>query len=423
MTPLKGWRLGWVGVGRMGTPLCRRLLDAGAILWVADTDPARLAALEGAGARPAANVRTLVAEADVILSMVPDDNALLSVASELAEEAGDGKVFIDLSTVSPSASAQVAEMMRAKGIDYLRCPVSGSTSTAAAGALTLFLSGPAAVIDRCVPILAALGKETLRCGPAEEARAMKLMVNLAVAMTPALLGEALAFGGKLGLEWNAMVDAFSRSVVASPLLSYKIDMLKARDWRPAADIDLVAKDVDLALSAGAEAGVHMPLTALARQFAAAHQASGEGKLDFFRVVTWPEQLSAAKAPGEEEVQETIRALETRRYAAMKAGDVAALRSLMSERLVYVHSDATQDSRESYLGTLAEGRLRYREISFETKEVLQAGSDTAIALGSMSAEIIRNGTDKSIASMTCAVWTRENEHWTLLAYQPTALPKP
>ncbi|WP_338661662.1 NAD(P)-dependent oxidoreductase [Pararoseomonas sp. SCSIO 73927] len=295
MTALQGWRLGWIGVGRMGAPLCRRLLDAGATLCATDTNPAQLAPLAEAGISPAATAAAMAGDCDILLSMVPNDAALLAVATGqggVCEAIRPGQVFIDLSTVSPAASARVAEAMAARGADYIRCPVSGSTSTAAAGALTLFVSGPDAAIERCAPLLAVLGKETLRCGEAEEARAVKLMVNMVVALTPAVIGEALAFGGRLGLDWDGMIDALSRSVVGSPLLAYKTEMLKARDWTPAADVDLVAKDLDLALAVGGREGAPMPLSALARQFAAAYQASGEGGLDFFRVATWPERLLA-----------------------------------------------------------------------------------------------------------------------------------
>jgi ketosteroid isomerase-like protein len=122
------------------------------------------------------------------------------------------------------------------------------------------------------------------------------------------------------------------------------------------------------------------------------------------------------------MQDEIRALEARRYAAMRAGDVEALGALLSERLVYSHSDATQDSRDSYLETLSSGSLRYHDIRFETKAVLAAGADAAIALGNMGADIRRNGAEKTIGAMTCAVWSREADGWRLLAYQPTALPR-
>jgi ketosteroid isomerase-like protein len=122
------------------------------------------------------------------------------------------------------------------------------------------------------------------------------------------------------------------------------------------------------------------------------------------------------------MQDEIRELEARRYAAMRAGDVEALRALLSDRLVYSHSDATQDTRESYLATLSGGSLRYHDIRFETTAVLEAGPDAAVALGTMGADIHRNGAEKTIGAMTCAVWAREAGGWRLLAYQPTALPK-
>ncbi|MBO1073513.1 NAD(P)-dependent oxidoreductase [Roseomonas marmotae] len=295
MGALDGWKLGWIGVGRMGTPLCRRLLEAGAEVTATDPDHTRIAALANEGLHAAMTAAGLAEQTEIILSMVPNDAALLAVTlgpGGLVEEIRPGQVFIDLSTVSPATSAQVAEAMAARGADYLRCPVSGSTSTAASGALTIFASGPEAALDRCAPLLGVLGKETMRCGTAEEARAVKLMVNLVVALTPAIIGEALAFGGRLGLDWEAMVEALSKSVVASPLLAYKAEMLKARDWTPTADLDLIAKDLDLALAVGLREGAPMPLSALARQFAAAYQASGEGELDFFRLATWPERLLA-----------------------------------------------------------------------------------------------------------------------------------
>jgi len=296
MATLDGWKLGWIGVGRMGGALGLRLLDAGAALTVTDVEPARVANMVQAGASAASSAAALAETSDIILSMVSNDTALLSVAAGsggLAETLRPGQIFIDLSTVSPATSAQVAEIIAERGADYIRLPVSGSTAMAEAGTLTLFASGPDAAIDRCAPLLAVLGRETIRCGAAEEARAMKLTINMIVALMPAILGEALAFGARQGLEWDAMIDALNNSTVATPLLGYKAAMLKARDWTPAADVNLVAKDVDLALAAAQREGLPLPFTALARQYAAAFQASGEGELDFFRVATWPERLLAS----------------------------------------------------------------------------------------------------------------------------------
>jgi 3-hydroxyisobutyrate dehydrogenase-like beta-hydroxyacid dehydrogenase len=123
----------------------------------------------------------------------------------------------------------------------------------------------------------------MHVGAAEEARVLKLLVNMVVGAMPALLGEAIAFGTRLGLPRDVAVDALGQSVVASPLLAYKAEALKARDWTPAASVDLLCKDLDLAIAAAREAGLAQPVTELVRAAYAALQARGEGGLDFFRV--------------------------------------------------------------------------------------------------------------------------------------------
>jgi 3-hydroxyisobutyrate dehydrogenase len=270
----------------MGEPMSRRLLDAGARLVVCDRDPARTALLAQAGAQVATSPADAARLADICISMVPDDAALeLVVAGPdgLAGAARRDQVFMDMSTVSPGVSARVAAALAPAGIAYLRCPVSGSTATAAAGQLAFFVSGPASALDRCSPVLDVLGAKRLHVGEAEEARVLKLLVNMVVAAMPVLLGEAISFGTRLGLPRELVVDALSQSVVASPLLAYKAAAMKARDWTPAASIDLLAKDLDLALGAAHEAGLAPALTEMVRTAYAAFQSEGEGAADFFRV--------------------------------------------------------------------------------------------------------------------------------------------
>ncbi|PZW39342.1 3-hydroxyisobutyrate dehydrogenase [Humitalea rosea] len=293
--PLEGIRIAWIGVGNMGLPMARRLLGAGAALVVCDRDPRRVVQLVAEGAEAAARPAAAIRGAALSFSMVPDDAALRAVVGGpdgVAGAAGPGLVHVDLSTVSPAASAEVAAALAAGGAGYLRCPVSGSTVTAATGQLTLFCSGPVAALERCGPALDVLGARRLHLGLAEEARVLKLLVNLVVAAMPALLGEALAFGTRLGLPRDVIVDALGQSVVGTPLLAYKADAIKREDWTPAASIDLLSKDLDLALGVAREAGIAQPLVALVREHYAARQACGEGGLDFFSLTASP----AARRP-------------------------------------------------------------------------------------------------------------------------------
>ncbi len=287
-------RLGWIGVGKMGAPLCANLLKAGFDLSVVDPDPARVAEVAAKGAKSYPDAATLARSTDVIFSMVPNDDVLLSIVSGprgLAEAIGSGQIYVDLSTVSPARSERVAELLTPTGAQYLRSPVSGSTANATAGTLALYCSGPKEAFETVRPALACMGTKLTYCGSGEEARVLKLVINMIVCMTPAIVGEALSLGAKSGLDWTQMIDAIGQSVAASPVIGYKADMMKRRDWTPMATIDLVAKDLDLALEWARLRGAPVPLTSLVHQFNTAYQASGDGELDFFSVVTWPERLA------------------------------------------------------------------------------------------------------------------------------------
>ena len=287
--------IGWIGVGKMGMPMCENLVKAGHDVAAYDVVPQVLEAIAGKGAKPCASVAQLVGHADVVFTMVPSDAVLLSLVDGpegLGRLMRPEQTLVDMSTVSPSASAGVAARLQASGCGYLRAPVSGSTANAAAATLSIFCSGPAERFDAVKDVLGKLGSKLTYCGTAEQARVLKLLVNIIVGVTPALVGEALAFGEQSGIDRTMILDAIGASAGASPVIGYKLDMLKRKDWTAMATIDTVAKDLDLALQWGRARGVSMPFTALAQQTNTAYQASGHGQLDFFAVADWPARLLA-----------------------------------------------------------------------------------------------------------------------------------
>ena len=292
----KDCAIGWIGVGRMGAPIAGNLLKAGYRVSVFDIDESKAEAVAAGGGRVAPSAAELARSSDILFSMVPDDRALMRLVSEpdgVANALKAGAHFIDMSTVSPSTSAEIATLVKRTGAHYLRAPVSGSTVTAASAKLTIYCSGPEAAFEQCRQLFEAISAKQTYVGGAEEARVLKLLINLILSVMPALLGEALAFGERGGLDRDVMIDAIDSSVVASPLLGYKVDMLKSRDWTPNAPIDLASKDVDLALDWGRRSHIPLPFLSLARQLYAAFQASGDGGKDFFAVSTWPERLTGA----------------------------------------------------------------------------------------------------------------------------------
>ena len=281
----------WIGVGRMGYPLCNRLISAGHPLWCFDPDPKAVSRIVDRGAEALASAFEAATVSDIVFCMVPDDQALAQVVlgeTGIAASLGAGKLFVDLSTVSADASAKVAAAIASAGGAYLRCPVSGSTANADDGTLTLFVSGPEDQYRRIEPVLGRIAAKQFYFGAAEEARVVKLMVNMLVSVMPALIGEAIAFGTAQGLSRDAAIEAINNSVVATPLSGYKAEMLRSKDWTAMASVDLVAKDVDLALAMARANQVPMPFTALARQFSAMLQSQRQGGRDFFLVSTWPE---------------------------------------------------------------------------------------------------------------------------------------
>ena len=289
--------LGWIGVGKMGTPMATNLLKAGYKLTVFDIVPAAMEALIDQGANPAESALEVADQADIIISMIPDDPVLEEISSGtqgIFQGAKPGMIYIDMSTVSPAASARVSEAAEKKGIQYLRAPVSGSTDSAASATLTILASGPREVFDQCRDIFEKLGQKVFYLGPGDQGRYLKLLVNMMVGITSAMTAEALVFGKRGGIEWDQMIDIINNSVVASPLIGFKVQLLKERGFAPMFTAAQMAKDFDLALDSGRKTDTPMPLTALVRQLYGAMKATGKGELDYFGMVALMEEMAGIK---------------------------------------------------------------------------------------------------------------------------------
>jgi 3-hydroxyisobutyrate dehydrogenase len=279
-------QIGWVGLGSMGSRMAPNVLKIGYSVTGFDIDRNRIEAAASQGIKTAPSLSSLAADSDAIVSMIPNDEVFLDVVRTVCESAKRSACLIDMSTVSPDASARAAELLGVAGIAYLRAPVSGSTALAAAGTLSILVSGPEQTFQAWRRLIDGLGKKITYLGPHEEARVMKLVINIIVAAINTSLGEALNLGRRSGLDWNAMIEVINESAVASPYVASKVTKLKQRDWSPAATVDVIAKDMDLALELGRKRGAFLPLTALARQVLAAVEGRGDGQLDMSCVVTF-----------------------------------------------------------------------------------------------------------------------------------------
>lgn len=275
-------KIGWIGVGAMGRPMCLNLLRAGYTLSVHDRCAAQVEAVRVSGAHVAKSPRDLAAGSDIVFSTVFDDDGLRDIVNGAQGLATGGRarpIFVDMSTVSPVASAGVANALERRGIEYLRAPVSGTVSLAESAQLSTFVSGPRDVFERVRPVLTHLTAKQSYVGQAEEARVIKLMINLLVFMSTAAIGEALTFGARAGLDRATMIDAINDSIVGSAHYRAKADKLKQRDYSPAGSIALVIKDTDLALNVARHSGSPLPMSSLVRQYLSVLQSRGMEQLD------------------------------------------------------------------------------------------------------------------------------------------------
>ena len=217
--------IGWIGLGKMGVPMAGHLLSAGFALTVNSRSPGPVAALCDAGAKAAASPAALAEKAGVIISMTSDDTALADVSTGpngVFTTAAPGTLFIDMSTVSPDISARVAARARECGIGFLRAPVSGGVALAVAGTLTVFASGARADFEAALPLFDAMAKKSFFVGEAEEARYIKLALNMMVGMTSAMMAEALVFAER-GARHHPRCDGRKRHRLAAGRLQARAD--------------------------------------------------------------------------------------------------------------------------------------------------------------------------------------------------------
>jgi 3-hydroxyisobutyrate dehydrogenase-like beta-hydroxyacid dehydrogenase len=293
-------RVGWIGVGKMGNPMSRRVLSAGFPLCVLEPILENRATVVAEGAKVADSHADLAASADVIFSMIPNDRVLRELMlgpNGFAACLHPGQTFVEMSTVSPTVSAEVASALEQCGVAYLRAPVSGSTTTAAAGKLAVLVSGPEAAFRACKPIFAAFSARQFHLGAAEEARYAKLVLNTLVGATSALLAEALTLGQKGNLSVATMLDVISESAVASPLIAYKRGPLVSRNFDPAFSVSQMMKDLDLILDAARSDHIPMSLTSIIRQQYEAAYAEGLAEKDFFVLIEQSERNAGLSEQG------------------------------------------------------------------------------------------------------------------------------
>jgi 3-hydroxyisobutyrate dehydrogenase-like beta-hydroxyacid dehydrogenase len=278
-------RVAVVGLGKMGRAFARRLLLAGHEVTVWNRSPG--AADDLAGARVAPTLGDVWSSADACISMVSDDAALQAVTvgdGGLFAGAPGGRCLIDMSTVSVDGSRAVGEAAAAAGVAYLRAPVSGNPAVVDAGNATILVSGPDDAFGAQEAMLRDIGPNVFHLGGGDEARVVKLALNLVLAGTAELMAEAVVLSQKHGVEPAKLLEVMGASAVGSPFVKYKTAALVADDYTATFTSSAMYKDLALAIAAGKSGGVPLPVTALVQQLTQACIASGMADIDLMALV-------------------------------------------------------------------------------------------------------------------------------------------
>lgn len=276
-------KLGYIGLGAMGSRVAKRLLDAGHAVIGYNRTKEKAQWLLDAGMSWGESPRAVAEAADIIFSMVTDTRALYSVVEgEQGILAGlsAGKVYIDMSTISPAASKQLAGRVAERGASMLDAPVSGSVITLEQGNLSLMIGGEREVFERVKAILLAIGPKITYMGENGQAVLMKVAINLNLQVQIMGFYEGLVIVEKAGIPREVAMEALLNSVIASPSLKYRTPFILQKPDEVWFNVNMMQKDMLLALELGRELGVPLPMVSTSNEYLTAARAQGLEKEDF-----------------------------------------------------------------------------------------------------------------------------------------------
>ncbi|MGA2784929.1 MAG: 2-hydroxy-3-oxopropionate reductase [Candidatus Bathyarchaeia archaeon] len=286
-------KIGLIGLGIMGKPMAKNLLNAGHELVVYDVVDAPLRELEKLGAKIGRSSKEVAEQSDLVITMLPDSPDVEKAAlgpQGVFEGIKSGSTYIDMSTISPVTSKKVAEAGKAKNLKILDAPVSGGEKGAIEASLTIMVGGSKTVFDECLPLFQVLGKNIVYCGGVGAGQVVKACNQILVAGVLEAAGEALVLGAKAGVDPQIVLKVIA-SGWAMRVLDARGPLLLKRDFKPGFKTRLHYKDLSIALSAGSEYGVSLPVTSLIREMMGAMKVSGRGDFDHSGIITVLEDLA------------------------------------------------------------------------------------------------------------------------------------
>jgi 3-hydroxyisobutyrate dehydrogenase-like beta-hydroxyacid dehydrogenase len=300
-------KLGFIGVGAMGSRIAGRLLKQGFQVTVFDRDASRTNALIESGGSVAPSIAALASSADAVLSILTNDEAVHDVYTGpegVLEHIRPGSTIIEMSTVSPATSRELYRLGSARGVNVLDVPVSGSTPAAEQGSLTLLCGGDEDPFHAADAIFTAIGRQHFYLGPSGSGNTMKLVVNTLLGVGMQAVAEAVAFGEKAGLDRQRLLDVLSKTAVVAPAHVGKLIKASKHDYRPEFAVGLMNKDFRLILETAAAVRAPMPTAAAAFPINNAEFAD-HPDYDFSAVIDRMEDLANVSSAEKRSPRETI----------------------------------------------------------------------------------------------------------------------
>lgn len=286
-------KIGLIGLGIMGKPMAKNLLKAGYELVVNDRNQASIDEVVAAGASYATQAE-IGESCDVVLTMLPNSPQVKEVMlgdDGVAAHMKAGSTFIDMSSINPVASKEIAAVLEAKGIDMLDAPVSGGEPKAIDGTLSFMVGGKQEVFDKFKDLLGAMGASVVRCGDVGAGNTTKLANQIIVACNIQALAEALTLAQKAGVDPELVFQAIRGGLAGSTVMEAKAPMMIAGNDKPGFKIDLHIKDLNNALDCAHTVGSPLPMTAAVQEVMQWLHNNGKGQADHSAIAQYYEKLT------------------------------------------------------------------------------------------------------------------------------------
>lgn len=291
-------KIGFIGLGIMGKPMAKNLLKAGYELVVFDINQDAVKEVVAAGAKSAPTSKDVASQSEVVITMLPNSphvKAAVLGENGVLEGAKPGMVLIDMSSIAPLASQEIAAAVAKKGVEMLDAPVSGGEPKAIDGSLSIMVGGKKELFDRSTELLSKMGKSVVLCGDIGAGNTTKLANQIIVALNIAAVSEAFVLATKAGVDPELVFNAIRGGLAGSTVMEAKAPMIMAGNFKPGFKIDLHIKDLANAIETGHDVGVPLPLTASVMEILQALKVDGKGQNDHSGIAMYYEKLAKVEA--------------------------------------------------------------------------------------------------------------------------------